>query len=356
MSQFILHPIACIQQAKQNFQFGIQKPVKLRTTPTNFVSIKKDITNRIAQYNGLTSASMKEHSLETDKDILQFQEIGRRDILHSAFGQEFLQKYEADIQHEQTFEKLLLFVTEIIGHQTEKQKIKEAKAELESATRNIEHDERFTRFLDKLRRIAQPISNNEEIRSYLITEAFHKNINRGLRTFLHEHEKNNESIDDIAKYLDRMNKHKTSHVNQLEIDVATKKISELCLQNDKLQSQNHTIEEKLDNLKLEMQQMIAAAIAHSTTELNKIGATKTVEAHNQRPGNKTTSKAGTRQSYNPRWELDRFGAPIQCNKCGWKGHKAANCLGLIRCSLCREQGHAITICPKRKTNSITKNE
>jgi len=155
-----------------------------------------------------------------------------------------------------------------------------------------------------------------------------------------------------------MNKHKTSHVNQLESDGATKKIHELCDQNAKLQSQNHTIEEKLDSLKIEMKQMIASAIAQSTIELNKIAATKTAESNNQRSANKPRNfgPRPPRQSYSPRWELDRFGVPIQCNKCGWKGHKAANCMGLIRCSHCREQGHAISICPKRKNDSSAKNE
>jgi len=215
MSQ--LHPIACIQQAIRNFQFPSIKPIKLSTTPTNFTSIKMDIENRIAQYNILTTSSINTHSNdeksvekkdETEKDLKNFQDIGRREILHSALHQDFLVKYEDDVRHETSYDKLLGFITEIVGSQSEKQKISEAKKQLQCATRNVYDNERFVRFLEKLKRVAEPISDNSEIKKYLITEAFHNNINRGLRTFLHEHEKSDTSIENIAAYLDRMNKHK----------------------------------------------------------------------------------------------------------------------------------------------------
>ena len=353
-----IHPIACIQQAKQNFEYGSDKPIKTRVTPAHFTSIKSDIKNRINQFDRLTKASLVEHSLETDIELLGFQEIAKRDILHSAIDPNFLQKYSDDIEFEKTFDGLLQFISEIIGTQTEKQRISEAKAKLESISRNIEDEERFVRFLDKLKRIAEPISKNSEIKQYLITDAFNKNLNRPLRTFLHEHEKSDESIENIAAYLDRMQKYKHSHINQIDV-VAAKKMDELCEQNQRLQTQNISIEEKLDSLKKEMQKMIVAAVAQSTMEINRIETTekqpvKTYQPEERQYPNK--DQRYHRQRFNPKWEVNKFGVPITCNKCGWKGHQTKNCLGLIRCVNCSEQGHAITICPKLKTSLNSKNE
>jgi len=360
-----IHPIACIQQAKHNYQYGNDKPIKLKTTPSSFVSVKSDIQNRIKQFNHLTTASMAEHTAKDTSETTElkgFQDIARRDILYSAISQDFISKYTDDIDHEETYEKLLQFIVEIVGSQTEKQRINEAKLKLNTANRNVEDNERFVRFLDKIKRIADPISSNEEIKKYLVIDAFNKNINRGLRTFLHEHEKSDLSVEETAKYLDKMNKHKSVQVNQIDIDVATRKIEELCDQNTKLQSQNSSIEEKLDSLKTEMKQMIAAAIAQSTIEINKI---QTAKKRSPAEAEQSTTRAAANHGHphfraQParrqfKWELDRFGKPIICNKCGWKGHKAADCLGLIRCSKCHEQGHVISICPKLAQNTQAKN-
>ena len=320
-----IHPIACMQQAKHNFQYGSDKPIKTKLTPANFASIKSDIINRIKQFDCLTKASLVEHSLENDQELLEFQKIARRDILHSAIDPHFLSKYSDDIEYENTFDSLLQFISEIIGSQSDKQRVAEAKTKLQSASRNIDDDERFVRFLDRLKRIAGPISTNEEIKKYLITDSFHKNLNRSLRTFLHEHEKSDASIENIAAYLDRMNKHKTSHINELEI-VATKKMAELCEQNQQLQAQNSSIEDKLDLLKAEMKQMIAEAMAQSAMEINRI-ETSNKSSRNYQSGKlftnrdqKTFQRQNSYRQINPKWELNKFGVPITCNKCGWKGH------------------------------------
>ena len=158
-----------------------------------------------------------------------------------------------------------------------------------------------------------------------------------------------------------MNKHKTAQVSQVDAEDSTLNISELCKQNDKLQTQNNSLEDKLDALKLEMKQMIAAAITQSTIELNKIDSEtkQTVNTGQQKASRFTDHRSfrvqNNKDRINPRWELNQFGVPIICNKCGWKGHKADNCRGSIQCNHCKERGHAITICPKISKNKQPKN-
>ena len=93
-----------------------------------------------------------------------------------------------------------------------------------------------------------------------------------------------------------------------------------------------------------MKQMIAAAMAQSATEINRIETAKTFR------------RQKNDRRINPKWELNKFGVPIICDKCGWKGHKTKDCWGLIRCVNCNERGHAITICPKLTTTTKPKNE
>ena len=53
--------------------------------------------------------------------------------------------------------------------------------------------------------------------------------------------KSDETIENIAIYLDRMNKHKSTQINQIDIDGATQKISELCTQNNKIEDKDYVI-------------------------------------------------------------------------------------------------------------------
>ena len=60
------HPIAVIQAAKINFQYGSEKPIQSQTTPTKFINIKSDIKNRIEQFGLLTKCAISSHSLSED--------------------------------------------------------------------------------------------------------------------------------------------------------------------------------------------------------------------------------------------------------------------------------------------------
>ena len=75
------HPAAAIQQAKSNFLYGADKPIRLSLKPREFCSyVKDELENRIAQFDCLTTASMQKNKLENDQMILKFQDNEKRNI------------------------------------------------------------------------------------------------------------------------------------------------------------------------------------------------------------------------------------------------------------------------------------
>ena len=59
------HPAAAIQQAKNNFQYGADKPIRLSLKPRDFSGhVQSEIENRIAQFDCLTTASIKKNKLD----------------------------------------------------------------------------------------------------------------------------------------------------------------------------------------------------------------------------------------------------------------------------------------------------
>ena len=354
------HPIAVIQTAKVNFQYGSEKPIKSQTTPTKFINVKSDITNRIEQFELLTKCSMKNHSLTDDetKTVEKFKEIAKRDILCSAISPDFLSTHDDEIRHETTYDALLTFITDVIGTQTNTMKIAAAEQQLQNATRNVMENEKWTRFYDRIKRYASEVSTKSDIQHYLITNAFRKNMTPRLKTFLLEQGKTELDTKTTASFLDEMKKYKRDiNISEIEINGATKQIAEVCTQNRQLQAQNEALHNKIDSLQTEMHKKIAEAVNQTKLELFKLTANpkKTVtngdhqHNHNVRSSNNSHQPAGNQ--YPTHWELNKYGRPIVCRKCGVRGHKDENCRGLVKCHICHQTGHSKYICPNKTNQS-----
>jgi len=356
------HPIAVIHTAKTNFQFGSDKPIYLQTTPSNFVTIKTDIKNIIEQYDVLTTSAIKSQSLQENEKttIEKFRNIGKRDILYSALAPDFIQKYQDEIRHETTYETLLSFIAEVIGSQSDKQKIAAAQRQMDSATRSVNENERWTRFYERIKRYANNISDKSEIREYLITNTFNRNVTPKLQTFLLEQGKTNLTTEGTAQFLDQMKKYKNDVViNQIEMGEATKQMAEVCKQNTQLQTQNQALHDKIDSLQSNMQQMIADAINQTKMEVNKIKATpKNTITGSDQPRNQPRyqphyhprnhyKRQTSNNEYPVHWELNKYGTPVRCSKCGVKGHSEQKCQGKVRCYNCQQMGHIQSRCPKQ---------
>ena len=51
----------------------------------------------------------------------------------------------------------------------------------------------------------------------------------------------------------------------------------------------------------------------------------------------------------PEWELNKYGKPFRCRKCGLLGHKDQNCKGThLTCNKCQQVGHIAPACQMSK--------
>ena len=355
-----MHPAALIVQARSNFEF-IEKMVNSKLRPKQFGSIKEEIEKRISHYNCLTDASMKSHSLDNDEKIKQYQDNGRRDILLSTIDPEFLSKYQEDIQYEKTYEDLLKFLSDTIGSHSEKQKAREAEARLSTETRYINENEKFTRFLSRINRIANDASNQPSIREYLVENTFRKNLTPRHNSFLREHEKSEDSIQKIAEYLDKMRKNVADvSVNSLELEGATQKISELYRQNSELHAQNNKLHQKFDALQEDMKRVMVAVTTQNPTNQRSHQNASSIELNQVNQNGSKNEKRDTKnaiQSMDRRrfWDRKPDGTPVTCDQCGLWGHFGKNCRRTTRCAICQTVGHSKFICPQNKSNNVSKN-
>ena len=335
------HPVIAIQTAVQNFSLR-SKPITLKLKPGEFEKISDKITQEVEKYTTFTDATIKEFSLETDQTIRKFQVDGKREILISALAPDFIEKYQSEIHYEDTFDKLKAFVAEIIGCQSAKSRSKAAQAEMSKLTRDSSSEEKFLRFFTRLSRLAKIVTDDQNVQKFLLTEHFERSLSPALKTFLHEQGKANEEPESMAKFLDKMNKYKRSvELNSVELTETKEEIHAF-------------MQEKFDQLQAEMQKILEfhrSAKNEYSAELNAL-AKKTAPRQNFKENSRASE-----ETFPPQWELNRYGRPIRCRKCGVRGHRDINCKGTtLTCRLCNKVGHIQPVCPKNpRSIALSKN-
>ena len=344
------HPVIAIQTGIANFSLK-SKPISLKLEPGEFERVKTKINQEVEKFTLFTDATIDQFDLKNDAEILKYQEEGKREILMSALAPEFIAKYQTEILYEDTFKKLIKFVTEIIGSQSENAKSKAAREKMSKITRDSSTDEKFSRFLIRLQRLAEIVTDNKDVQKFLVNQYFDEALSPTLKTFLREKEKNKETPENIASFLDKLGKHKkVIDLNSLEISSTDEKFNQL---ND-----------KIDSLQNEMRALMRYQKSKEfEAETAELFALKKIPQNQPRQKTVTFSRPqvnnhnrNQKESFPPHWELNRFGRPFRCRKCGLRGHRDQNCTGTdFVCRICHTVGHIQAACPKREINSNQKN-
>ena len=332
------HPVIAIRTGVQNFCLK-SKPISLKISPSDFDKIKEKIGQEVDKYQTFTDATIKEFGLETDQDIKKFQAEGKRDILQSALASDFLDKYLSDLHYENSYEKLLSFITDVIGSQSAAAKSKHAEENMSTMTRDSASEEKFTRFLTRLKRLAKLVTDKEEVQNFLIGKHFQRALSPGLKSFIHEQGQSTKKPEEIAEFLDKMNKNKRT------VDLFT-------VENSETQKEIKQLNEKFDKFQAEMREMFQIQRENpfnfAAVEVNAVS--KSAMAKPRPPARNTAplreQNHMSKESFPSHWELNRYGRPFRCRKCGLRGHRDENCRGTkLTCRLCNKIGHIQPVCP-----------
>ena len=349
MAAMYQHPVIAIQTAVQNFSLRT-KPISLKLKPGEYEKIQERIGQEVAKFTSFTDATIKEFDLQANAEILKFQNDGKREILMSALAQDFLEKYQSDLHFEDTYDKLKIFVSEIIGSQSAAAKRKAAQDQLRSITRDVSSEEKFSRFHTRLERLAKMVTDEPAVQKFLIEDHFRTSLSPSLKTFLHERGKSSEEPVKIAEFLDKMEKFKrTVDLNSIEASETKKEILALNEKFDKL------INEKFDKLQHELHEFLKFQKAKDF-DFQAIEVNALTKPKNYRIAPENRPSTERNESFPPYWELNRYGRPVRCRKCGVRGHRDVNCKGTtLTCRICQKVGHIQPACPKNPNKLSSKN-
>ena len=365
MAQFVIHPIAAITQATAASIYTT-KPIKVGMLASDFEDVLEELNDKLEIFLDLTNTSIKHNQMENNAKCKTMQDKARRTIIKSACDKEFTTIYEDDIKYYKDPDNLLAFIKDIFGVESTEQKKERASIKLRGATRNIQQEEKFVRFLSRLTRIAEGITDNEHTRSYLVDEEFKKNLTREIRAYLKDHGKSSKPMKEIAQFLDEKEKHKKHvSINALDTTETTVELKALReqilaqsqqIQNLTLlwQNKTHEIDERFDASE-QLIEVNKLATRQSHPKTRTVAPTRHENrslANRNESRNPLIAPHQHQQSainqYPTHWELNRYGAPYRCRKCGIRGHRDFNCKGTDKsCDECGQTGHIKPACPKR---------
>lgn len=346
------HPVIAIQSGITNFSFK-SKPISLHLEPGEFERIKEKINQQVEKFKIFTDATIEQFDLKDDADILKYQEEGKREILISALSPEFLKKHQSEIMYEDTFQKLNTFVTEVIGSQSAKSKSKAAREKMSKITRDSAADEKFSRFLIRLKRLAEIVTDNKDVQKFLCSQYFDEALTPNLKIFIKEKEKSSDTPEKIAEFLDNMGKHKRNvDLNSLEINSSEERINELHEKFDSLQNEMRALlrYQQSKNYEADTAELFALKAKPQRRQIQP--AQKTANFKRIQPIRSNLAN----ETFPPQWELNRYGRPFRCRKCGLRGHRDQNCTGTdFVCRICHTVGHIQAACPERNQEMTQKN-
>ena len=311
-------------------QRGKINPNKSREENQEYLT---DLDQRLELFDLSSESFIPETGNTTKETIEKSINYYRRLIILSTLNDDFQKKYKKEIQKAKDSKELYKFIKELIPAQSSSQLQEKANNELNEMTRYIDENESFTRFLNRIKTTAADASNEETVQTWMINSQFKKNLTPKIQQFLLDHDKNDSTAEEKAKFLDSKNRHlKTESVNLLQTsDVAEMK--------EKIEIQNSALSELLEcvgDLKMKLD---------SQVEINAIKNQKHQPSRDKTVKTRPLALADIRQN----WLYNKFGKPIRCGQCGMLGHYKNICPGTCKaiCHLCQKQGHLQSACPTK---------
>ena len=342
MSNFVRHPMECMQIARTTYGFTGKPIIKIGINKERSSQIFQQLDFALEQFNFTVDASIEKFQLTACDKTTKYKIHNQMELIKSAIDAQFLNKYETDIFFIKTPEELIALLKKLIGTISPQQKQENARKQLAEATRRVDEEEEFEQFHTRLSHLARASNNNTAIQDFLLKNAFEKSLNENHRQFLIDQDQMGLNILEKAKYLDKRNKHKRQiRVNEIEttannaiqielinqMSALTAKIAELSTQNATFATQNAAFEAEIFKLKTQPKiQNFPTQTQQTKTNMPQID-----------------------RSFPPQWELNKWGKPYRCRKCGLLGHKDEKCRGTqLTCRKCNKVGHIVPACPLSK--------
>lgn len=394
------HPLEVLGIIAESFE--VDSKITRGTTKEELKEIKEGFTDQHEIWDLQWKRSLKAHEIaEPELTTLsrQFKKVRRR-LCMKLISTEFRRKYEDEFAVIQGSSDFFALLESILGKVTPADSKKDAENKLEDISRRVKDEETFTRFLERIERLAHIASSGEtNLKTYFVKRAFSSNLTPDQKRYLLDHSKQDETPAETAKFLDTRQKHRNKPTIkavsageiqlQEQVEALTKQLAAVPeLIRDALgQSVNQMVSTQMASIRDEIgtikenssrpdqnswmerlrQEREIAAIRDEIGAIRKISSRPESEIwkeqqRQERADHVEAAARFTRTNTSDKHQRDHSDESRResrrkerCKRCGYTNHKTEECRGGSTkvCYVCDKVGHMSFVCPLKQR--ISKN-
>ena len=389
------HPLEILSLISESYE--VDTRVSQATTKEELKEIREAFKDQHEVWELQWKRGIRDHNIEEPEATSlarQFKKLRRR-LCMKLVTSEFRRKYEDEFAEIQGSSDFFALLESIIGKVLEKDTKIAAEDKLSDITRRVNDEETFTRFYQRIEKLANTASSGEiNLKNYFIRKAFFSNLSPEQKRYLLDHSKQDESAEATAKFLDSKQKYKCKPV------IKAVSAGELLLQ-EQVAALTAQLSAVPDLIKTALGQSVDSAVTNQLSSIrDDIGEIKrfssrpisdtwgSAEISNQlsslrneiceikkissNPNPDTWGKDRKREQENhvestarftrnydnrqnnhqeQRYQNERGQTETRrkerCQRCGYTNHKTEDCRGgsTKKCFVCDQSGHMSFVCP-----------
>ena len=337
----IRHPLEILEEIEDSYE--VDKKITPRTTKKQLQRIKEEYKDKQDRWTLIWQRSLKSHEIkepELAQYTQQFKKTRKR-ICLKLLSAEFRDKYEDEIDELTGSTDFFNLIEEIIGKVSEQETAIEAKRKLQDITRRIDEEETFTRFAARIAKLAECASEGESIlKNYFIKETFRANLSPDIKRYLLDHNQQDATTEETAKFLDSRKKHQRKAAIRAISPAETLLQEQVAALTAQLAAVPEIIKEALGT---SVNRAVENQMDTIRSEIGEIKKITSKQQSNPWDGQKAREREEHLQRI-PEFTRQR---KERCKRCGYRNHKTEDCRGnsTKKCFVCDQQGHMSFVCP-----------
>lgn len=325
--------------------------IKFGQSALEITKALKAVDEQVAEFKAVADGLVTKHASEACEATKKVIARWRRKILVSALAPAITSQYAAQLEVNETYEAVVEFVTAtLIPDLDPELELSSARRELAQLTRFAAQNEKFVKFLDRVKVVAKPVVEHasQSAADMLIGDVWKRNLAPRLKQFLAEHGKSASptvTIEVAAAFLDERGQNLAPTSRPQVHSLEAGHLEALQLENATLAAQVNLLTRQNGEFKAELEKISSILQNQLSSSASPQGASGVPRAPRAPVGTRPPRNRNTPRSARP---------PPICQRCGERGHDKPQCpkgYHEVRCTFCGFDGHVAALCRRAQSKN-----
>ena len=325
--------------------------IKFGQSALQITKALKAVDDQVAEFKVVADDLAIKHAAEACPAVKKVIARWQRKILVSALAPAITSQYAAQLEVNETYEAVKEFVTATLTPDLDPElELNSARRELAQLTRFSAQNEKFVKFLERVRVVAKPVVEHasQSAAEMLIGDVWKRNLAPRQKQFLAEHGQSvskTVTMGVAAAFLDERGLHLAPTSRPQVQSLEAGQLEALQLQNATLTAQVNQLTRQNGEFKAELENLSSILENQLSSSASPQGAPGVPRAPRAPAGTRPPRFRNTPRSARP---------PTTCQRCGERGHDKPQCpkaYNDVRCTYCGFNGHVAALCRRAQAKN-----